>query len=570
MATQVGSLYTSLTLESASFIANTKRAADATEKMAARVDRASSLAAGAVKGFIAAVSVNELAGLAKTALDYADAIADLSDRTGVSTRILQEFRFAAQLSGSSVEDADAAIAKFARTLGRAQQGSAAQVDLFERLGVQFRNANGSYRSLDEVLKSFSGQVSKLPTVQQRNAVTLEAMGKSAGSLTALLGQGAAGFDALAKEASELGIVMDEDLLRAAGPVNDQLDRMKQILDVQFSSAVARNAKSVLAFADAVGSLAINLGNGLRQLTDFVQRADRIKARLQSGDLVGAGRDILNFGLDSDLNSLDRKFPLPGAGRPAFTAAGDEIGGVAAMPGGTSAPRSGSRASAAAAPGLTPAQQRLFANDLQSPSLADTVAGLGGPLVDLDALGNTLNTDIKPALVDISNSFVELNQQSGKFADDLSRGLGQAIVFGQNLGDALINSIQAAAAELVSSALFDLLTGAIGGSGGIGGFVSSLFGGGRARGGAVSPNKVYRVGEEGEELFVPNSSGSIIPNNVLRSMGGAGGPVINVDARGATDPGQIEAAARRGAQQGIATAAELFRQSRRGSIPRGLI
>jgi phage-related minor tail protein len=36
---------------------------------------------------------------------------------------------------------------------------------------------------------------------------------------------------------------------------------------------------------------------------------------------------------------------------------------------------------------------------------------------------------------------------------------------------------------------------------------------------VSNSKAYLVGEQGPELFVPNTAGSIVPNN---QMGGAGG------------------------------------------------
>jgi len=55
--------------------------------------------------------------------------------------------------------------------------------------------------------------------------------------------------------------------------------------------------------------------------------------------------------------------------------------------------------------------------------------------------------------------------------------------------------------------------------------------GRAIGGPVSQGTPYIVGERGPELFVPNSSGSIVPNNRMGGMTVA--PVYNIDARGAT-------------------------------------
>jgi hypothetical protein len=51
----------------------------------------------------------------------------------------------------------------------------------------------------------------------------------------------------------------------------------------------------------------------------------------------------------------------------------------------------------------------------------------------------------------------------------------------------------------------------------------------AMGGTVSANRPYIVGEVGPELFVPSSSGRVVPNNKL-----GGGTVINVNVTGAID------------------------------------
>lgn len=68
----------------------------------------------------------------------------------------------------------------------------------------------------------------------------------------------------------------------------------------------------------------------------------------------------------------------------------------------------------------------------------------------------------------------------------------------------------------------------------------LFGAGsiegrRALGGPVSAGRTYLVGEKGPELFVPGSSGSIVPNHALKGSGGTalggGGEVIHVHFHG---------------------------------------
>jgi hypothetical protein len=53
----------------------------------------------------------------------------------------------------------------------------------------------------------------------------------------------------------------------------------------------------------------------------------------------------------------------------------------------------------------------------------------------------------------------------------------------------------------------------------------------AAGGSVQPNRPYIVGEVGPELFVPSSSGRVVPNNKL---GGSGGGNIFINVSGAID------------------------------------
>ena len=65
-------------------------------------------------------------------------------------------------------------------------------------------------------------------------------------------------------------------------------------------------------------------------------------------------------------------------------------------------------------------------------------------------------------------------------------------------------------------------------GGIASGIASAVLPGRANGGSVAKQRPYMVGENGPELFVPSSSGRIIPNN---KMSGGGNTVVNVTVNG---------------------------------------
>jgi hypothetical protein len=70
---------------------------------------------------------------------------------------------------------------------------------------------------------------------------------------------------------------------------------------------------------------------------------------------------------------------------------------------------------------------------------------------------------------------------------------------------------------------------------VGNFLGDInpFGGARASGGPVSVGRTYLVGENGPELFSPNSNGSIIPNNAVAPA--SNGTTININVSGAIDP-----------------------------------
>ena len=110
-------------------------------------------------------------------------------------------------------------------------------------------------------------------------------------------------------------------------------------------------------------------------------------------------------------------------------------------------------------------------------------------------------------------------QTGKLSfSDLARSI---------ISDLIKIQLRAQATAIFKgSGLGDLLGGFFGGGGSSPAFGSTAFWGGKANGGDVSNSNSYMVGERGPELFVPKTSGTVIPNNKLSSMGGQPQVVYN--------------------------------------------
>lgn len=114
-------------------------------------------------------------------------------------------------------------------------------------------------------------------------------------------------------------------------------------------------------------------------------------------------------------------------------------------------------------GLSLAEQAEDAARLAAelPNVADLMEEIAA--VPIPDLGNMLTIEDREELEAFTESFTR----------DLTDGLAGAIVYGENLGDVLVNTIQRAAHELISSGLMQLLTGKGPQGGLLGSLISSL-------------------------------------------------------------------------------------------------
>lgn len=108
----------------------------------------------------------------------------------------------------------------------------------------------------------------------------------------------------------------------------------------------------------------------------------------------------------------------------------------------------------------------------------------------------------------------------------------------DLANSIISDLARIASKRLTNSLFESLFDNLGGS--ISSGLGSLFGfgGGKARGGPVSAGTTYMVGEKGPELFVPATSGTIVPNHALNGMAGNAGINVQINQKNEGTPQQV--------------------------------
>lgn len=99
-------------------------------------------------------------------------------------------------------------------------------------------------------------------------------------------------------------------------------------------------------------------------------------------------------------------------------------------------------------------------------------------------------------------------------------------FKQTINDMINEAFRLSVIQPLMKSIFGAASGGSGGGvfGSIFGIGSGTLGGARAGGGPVTANTPYLVGERGPEMFVPGSSGGIVPNH---KMGGGQAVVVNI-------------------------------------------
>lgn len=187
----------------------------------------------------------------KNQLEAASAIVDTADNIGVSTKALQEYTYAARLSGVNTEQLQGAMKQFATSVGQAHVGAGKLYSYLKEANPTLLQQIQSSKSVDEALNATFVTMGKLSSQTDRLALTSAAFGKKNLEMVNLVKDGVPAFEAMRQKANDLGIVIRDDLLRNAEDAGDKVDTLSQVFRAQLVTAVAANAKEIGHFAEVL-------------------------------------------------------------------------------------------------------------------------------------------------------------------------------------------------------------------------------------------------------------------------------------------------------------------------------
>lgn len=506
-----------------------------------------------------AIGIGFSAEFAKSLLETAQALEEQASQVGLNVEKYQALTFAAGQAGVGQETFATGLDHLSKTLGHAQAGVQAAEDIFAKWSIAIKDSHGNALDFDTVLSEVADRMASITNPAMQNAFAMDVMQKSGAALVNMLKQGSGGLDEMRQKAIDAGAVLGKDTVEQAAAANRELTLLTTVIKDKLTIGLMDILPSAKQFEGWLNNIAI-LAHGAAAALATIR-----------GAFSGGGTDLNalydNFAKSAgpDLSNVIAAAPtLPlgfGGGRKSIA------GGF--MPSDPAAARAQAKRDLEAAI----AQQKL--DDDTAQSIQDMIDRIREETKEL-GLNNTqreiskelyaaeliarkdnrsLTQEETNAITSAATAYAKESEailaqktameDAKKYADALassvtnvfSEAIDGAKTFNQLLLD-MVTALQKTILQFtILEPLQNSLRSAFGGApsgianatSGISGFFGNIFGDlFRAGGGGVQGGDPYIVGERGPELFVPNVSGSIVPNSRMSSLSGASGPVFNMN------------------------------------------
>ena len=227
-----------------------------------------------------------------------DGLDKMSARIGISAVKLQEWSFAATHAGAAPEDLEDALKDMSEKIAEVaggDTGDAAQ--LFSTLGISVKDASGKIRPASDIFEEVADAIQRNEDPALRTKMAMVLMGDSGRKLIPMLSGGAQGLDDMAKQARDLGLVMNEDAVAAAAQMTDHMDDMKASVTAVGHEIGYRLSPIVISMSDRFRDLAAANKGALGEKFERVARsfADSI-SKIDFEGIASAILTIADYGV----------------------------------------------------------------------------------------------------------------------------------------------------------------------------------------------------------------------------------------------------------------------------------
>jgi hypothetical protein len=491
--TDVGELVVRIRADSAELERAMRSASGAVQQNAGKMESSLSNLKNQLLALAPALSVVAVTSFGRAAFAEADHINDLAQRTGFLGSTLSALNIPLRQSGSGVDEFAGSLVRMNNAIGEAAKGGQDQVKAFDQMGLSVRKLQ--QLSPEDQFNAIADALSGIKSQSEFTNLGISIFGRSFATIAPLIRQAAGDMKGLTDSIKANGDALsDEDLAR----IDEMGDKWTAAVE-QMKLAILNSG--IISYLEAFAA-------GVNAISDGIKSIPNLAALTVPGTHSGATGPAPFSKEDFDEMGI------------SFSGSNSAKGGNAGLLKDDGAKKIADAKKALEDYNTQLAHEHEFAGMAPADAAAKKAyyetlerAQQAG-IKDAELLA-AANSEVARSTYEMAQKQQEAARFSAELKDSFASAAGDMIFQSKSAKDAVRGLAEELAKMLAKRYLLGpLADGLFGSPGGGGGLFGSMFGGFFAEGGSPPVGIPSIVGENGPELFVPNSGGTIIPNNKL--------------------------------------------------------
>lgn len=212
--------------------------------------------------------------LGRGALDAADQMWTIHERTDASVESLSRLKYVATQTGAEFEGVATALKLSQKALVTLGADTDSAVSPFRALGLSV--ADLKKMAPEDAFLLIGDAISRLPSHAERTAVSMQVFGRAGADLIPMFAGGAAGLREMMAEADRLGITMSTSTAQGADATNDKLTTLKLSIDalvLNLTTGLLPALNLIAGAATPIGWVSTQVGK-LNEAMDLIRLSFR--------------------------------------------------------------------------------------------------------------------------------------------------------------------------------------------------------------------------------------------------------------------------------------------------------
>jgi hypothetical protein len=160
-----------------------------------------------------------------------------------------------------------ALQRFTRRAAEAAQGTGEAKDALAQMGIALRDQSGNLRSSEDLLGDVADAFARIEDPAERVRLAFKLFDSEGVALVNLLRGGSDALDGMRERARDLGIVLDEHLVRDAERARTELDTLSQVISANLTRAALEAAPVIADLSSWLAGVAGKAGIAWERLFD---------------------------------------------------------------------------------------------------------------------------------------------------------------------------------------------------------------------------------------------------------------------------------------------------------------